>query len=538
MIPAAPSERRVGAVLGMVVAGVFLLPAATVLWASFRANGTFTFDAYALLWQDARPWRLMWNSLCVAAGTAALATCAGTLLALVAHSLRPWMGKALLTLGALPLLIPPYVAATAWIEWAGRRGVIRTVVMGAKPGEGEWFSLYGVGGAIAVLAMSYYPVVLFFAWTAMARTHRSMVEAGWLHTRPRRVLWRVMLPNAAAGIATGAFIVFMIALANYSVPSLLLVEVYPVEVHTQFSAFYATERATAAALPLLVLASLGALAWRWAISHQPPTPWQSAQTPPLYRAGARAIPVLGTLLVLAVSVAAPVAVLADRAGGWRSYAEVLATTKEELWSSLVLSGVSATLLVAGGWIVAYFARLSGVMRWTGRALLAPFVLSGPLFGIGLILLYNHAGVRGMVYDSIAIVVLACVARFLFFATQAGAAAQRAVPPSLVEAAAVAGLPWWKRFLGIVLPLTGHWAVAAWGVAFVLVFAEADAIVLVAPPGVTPLPARLHSLMHYGPSAYVAALSLLVVAIAAIAACVCSLMFLLLRRMLHERDRHP
>lgn len=524
--------------MALVAAALFLAPAAVVVAASFMRDGSLSLGAYAPLVHDARPWRLLWNSVCVATGTAAVAALIGTLYAVAIHSVRPAVAKVLLTLGALPLLIPPYVAATAWIEWWGRRGVIRTIVMGAQFGEGEWFSLYGAGGVIAVLAASYFPIVLFFAWAAMARGRRSLVEAGWMHTHPRRVLWRVVLPSARGGVATGAYIVFMIALANYSVPSLLLVEVYPVEVHTLFSAFYDTQRATAAALPLLALALLGTLLWRAVTAGSHPTPWQRPQSPPLYRPAVSTLPALVTAAAWLVSVAAPLAVLIDRAGGWSNYVEVFTTAREELGSSLILAAIGATVLVAGGWLAALFARASMLLRWTSRMTLIPFVLSGPLFGIGLILMYNHADARALVFDSAAIVVLACVARYFFFSAQAGAAALNAIPRSLDEAGAVAGRPWWARHAAITLPLTAPWAVAAWGVAFVLVFSEADAIVLVAPPGFTPLPARLHSLMHYGPSAYVAALSLLVVAVLVAGASTTLLLYHGARKVLHEHYRHP
>lgn len=537
MIPAAQSERRVGAAVAAVLGVLVLAPAGVVIAASFVDEGRLTLAAYAPLWESSRPWRLMWNSFCVAGGTALVAAISGTLFAVLVHSVRPLVGRVLLALGAIPLLIPPYIAATAWIEWAGRRGVIRTVVMGAQPGEGEWFSLYGPGGAIAVLAASYFPVVLFFAWAAMARVRRSLAEAGWVHMHPRRVLWRVVLPNARGGIATGTFIVFMIALANYSVPSLLLIEVYPVEVHTQFSAFYDAPRATAAALPLLLLAAMGALLWRLALAGHEPVPWQAPQSPPRYRAGVGIVPLTATLVAIAVSVVAPLAVLASRAGSWKAYVNVLSTAHDELWSSLVLSAACASLLAVCGWGVAVFVHTSATMRWTSRALLAPFVLSGPLFGIGLILMYNHAGIRALVFDSMWIVVLACVARYLFFASQAGAAALHAVPSSLLEAAAVSGHSWWRRYASIAFPLTAHWAVAAWGVSFVLVFGEADAIVLVAPPGFTPLPARLHSLMHYGPSAYVAALSIIVVTILGVAAAATGAAYAVMYKVMHERYRH-
>ncbi len=529
------SERWTARIMSALIALVFLTPAAMVLWASFHGDGGFSARAYTPLWTDARPWRLFANSMAVASGAAALATLVGTVIALTACTLKPHAGISLLALGAAPLLIPPYVAATAWIEWAGHRGIIRTVFTGSASGSAEWFSLYGIGGVVTVLAASYYPVVMIMAWAGLARVGRGAVEAGWMQMSPGRVLWRVMLPNARAGIATGAFVVFMVALANYSVPSLLLVDVYPVEVHAQFSAFYDTQRASAAVVPMLAAAAAGAAWWRWYVRRQP-----SNSDSPIgatrYRPGIQPLPMLLAIAAIVTSSVFPLGILAQRAGSWHSYTEVLATAREEMMTSVLLAAVTATLLTALGWLMASLAHASRGMRWANRGMLLPFVLSGPLYAVGLILLYNRPGIPGVLYDSLAIVVLGCCARFLFFAVYVGGAALNTISPSLLDAAAIAGQPWWRQLLVLKAPMTAPWAVAAWGIAFVLVFSEADAVTLLAPPGVTPLPARLHSLMHYGPSAYVAALSLTVVAMLMFAAGVCVFVFLTVRRVFHERYR--
>jgi iron(III) transport system permease protein len=60
---------------------------------------------------------------------------------------------------------------------------------------------------------------------------------------------------------------------------------------------------------------------------------------------------------------------------------------------------------------------------------------------------------------------------------------------------------------VVLPLLAPTLVLWWSLLFILAWGELDASVLVAPPGWTPVSVRLFSLMHYGPSSMVAALSL-------------------------------
>jgi ABC-type Fe3+ transport system permease subunit len=125
----------------------------------------------------------------------------------------------------------------------------------------------------------------------------------------------------------------------------------------------------------------------------------------------------------------------------------------------------------------------------------------------------------MIYDSIAILILANTARFLFVANCGLASSLKDLHPGLEEAALVAGVPWWRQLVGLFLPLCAPAVVAVWGLCFLFSFAEVDASVLLCPPGCTTLPVRLFSLMHYGPGRYVAALSMLTVIIILAAAAV-------------------
>ncbi|MEW6352666.1 MAG: ABC transporter permease subunit [Thermodesulfobacteriota bacterium] len=135
----------------------------------------------------------------------------------------------------------------------------------------------------------------------------------------------------------------------------------------------------------------------------------------------------------------------------------------------------------------------------------PFLVSGPVLGIGLIRMWNHSGALGMVYDSFAIMILACVGRYLVFAHHGTAAALADLHRNMEEAAQVHGIPWHRHVTGIVVPLVFPTLIGVWGLGFVLSLAEVDAIILVYPPGFTTLGVRLFSLMHYGPSSTVAAL---------------------------------
>ncbi|MDQ1257459.1 MAG: iron(III) transport system permease protein, partial [Candidatus Hydrogenedentes bacterium] len=234
----------------------------------------------------------------------------------------------------------------------------------------------------------------------------------------------------------------------------------------------------------------------------------------------------------AVSGAVPMAVLVWRSLPLRSYSEVFATAKTEIVTSILLAALTATIVTSLAFVLAYLNRLhhqtarrdipphplqrgswfvSSLLALRHASLLA-FLASGPVLGTALILTWNRPGPPAWIYDTVLVVLLACSARYLFFAQYACENTLRDVDVQLDEAACVAGAPWWRVFSGILLPVSWPALAGVWGLAFILAMGEIDATALVCPPGVTPLSGRIFSLMHYGPSRLVAALSVTTVCI--------------------------
>src|SRR5690606_21518376 len=153
--------------------------------------------------------------------------------------------------------------------------------------------------------------------------------------------------------------------------------------------------------------------------------------------------------------------------------------RDEIRTSVVVAASSATVLTALAAAMAYTARRRALGHRLHALSPLPFVASGPLLGIGLIRLWNRAGLPALVYDSLAILIVACTAHCLFFGYAAAHAALRDLPRALDEAAEACGVSWGRTATGILLPLMGPALVGAWGIGFALAFRELDAAVLVA-----------------------------------------------------------
>ncbi|HEX9424596.1 MAG TPA: ABC transporter permease subunit, partial [Pyrinomonadaceae bacterium] len=137
-----------------------------------------------------------------------------------------------------------------------------------------------------------------------------------------------------------------------------------------------------------------------------------------------------------------------------------------------------------------------------------FAVPSTVVGIGLIRLWNRPGLPGDVYKSMAIIVIAYLARFVPVGALILAASLRQIPISFEEAADVGGASWLRTFSRIVLPQIRTGLAAAWVVAFIFAFGELGATVLVTPPGESTLPVRIYTMIANTPSSVVASLALM------------------------------
>ena len=448
--------------------------------------------------------RLSASSLNIASGTALVATLLGVCTALALDVIRVPGRRAFWTVTAIPAIVPPYVWAVAWIELDG--------IANFTP------SIFSPGGAIVVSTLGLYPVVAAAMAIGLRSLDAHLVEAATLNSSPTRTLARVVLPLVSPSIATGALIVFLFALTGFAVPSLLRVEVLPVEVFARYSAFHDIRGGMLASLPLILLAAAALLAWYFAVWHGREL-FRGASSSPVSIAANRSLRYAATAWCLGltfIAVIAPLVRLAWSSLPLSSYAEAWSTAREELWTSASAGAVSALCIVFVGFTAACAIRTRPVCIGLLLAMLLPFVASAPALGIGMIQFWNHDGLRGWIYDGPGIIVIAWTARFLFVGMLAAIAVRASLDPALEEAASVSGAGWLRRQLLIVAPACAPALAGAWALCFLLAFGEADVSVLVAPPGATPLGVRVFGLMHYGPSSLVAALCILTAGLAIVA----------------------
>jgi iron(III) transport system permease protein len=488
-------------------AGLVLLPPA---WLAVDATAGLVGGQQAADFLTNDQWGLLGRSLLIASGAAALALCLGAPYALLCQR-TDLPGRRFWQLaGVLPLLIPPFVHALTWSRVTAEHaplGAWLEQVMGWAP------AMHSPGGAAWVLALAYLPFVILLASAGLRSIDRGLEEAALMRAGRLAVWARVTLPLVMPHLVAGTLFVLVFALVEFAVPDVLRVQTYPVEIFIELSALFDEAAATRLALPLLLVTSLLVLFAGWLMRGRAFVSVSAGAagqvTLPLGRW--RWVALLYCVLVVGLAVVVPLLELLRSAGPPAVYLRALSTAGDAILLSVGLAALGTVATLALGFFVAL--SIHGVTR--GRMLLEwlsqlPFAVAPILLGIGLIKTWNHASTAWL-YGSAAMLVIGYVARFTPYAVRVIDAALAQVDRRQVEAGQLAaGAP--AVIFGLLLPTVRNGLLAAGFICFVLALGELGVTLLVAPPGISPIPIDIYNYLHYGSEEMVAALCLLLVAV--------------------------
>ena len=490
--------RAIPATLTLFCLLLALLPIGTMVWQTLFA-GELTAAETADLLFSARAVTLMGHTLLLAVSVTLATTFAGVPLGLLLGKSDLLFRKTLLFLFLIPLLLPPYFIAVAWSDALQLAGV---------PAE----RLEGFGGTLFVLFCIYLPVPTLLTLLFLRTVPSALEEAGRLQARWSAVLRHITLPMIAPDILLAAMLVFLLTLGELSVPMYLHYDVYALESFTRFTAFYDFDAAAAATLPLLAVALLLTLAEHRYLRRHTAVPQRFAEKERFVRIGlGRWRGPVGTALwaAAALLVAAPLAALAVKAESPTRLADAFLSAGDALGRSLLYASVGATLLTFFGFFTGY-ALLRRPFRFTGAvdaATIFLFTLPGTVVAIALIRFWNTP-VTAFVYATPLIVTMGWLVKYWALTSRICLVQLSAIPPSMEEAARMAGADWLRRLRYILLPLAARGVAGAWIVAFLFLLRDTDLTMLLYPPGHDTMPIRIFTAMANGSPAHIAALCLL------------------------------
>jgi iron(III) transport system permease protein len=391
--------------------------------------------------------------------------------------------------------IPPYIHALSWMtafNWVN-------ITFGFTLPTTGWPMTYFVE------FMTYLPLGVGLALVGFLSVDAAMVEVGRLHRTDVDIFMRVVLPLVAPALVAAGGLIFAFSITDYSVPTLFSVNVYSLEVFSDFSATNQAARALILSLPL-VIATLLVL---WASQRALRSTLQreaSQRAPPRLESPlwlgalqwAALLILFAQVLVLLLSLLA-----ATSSPGNMAYA--VSSAAGDIGFTLFQAALTSILCMPLALIAAERLKSGGGLWW--MLVLAPLGIPSPLIGIGVIRVVSATSVF---YGSWLSPVLGTLVRFTPVAALVVLAHLKRSDPLLFDAAelyrrSLVGV-WGK----IKLPLQASGLIAAAGLVFAFTFGEMGSTLLTVPPGVGTVTLRVFNYLHYGGSDVVAGLCLMMV----------------------------
>ena len=528
-------------VLGAVLlVGAVVYPSLTLMASSVRAGDRLTLRHLATVLSDPDALRVTWNSLYVSGLAAAIATALGGCLAwLVARTDLPgraWLRSALM----VPYLVPPFLGGIAWLHLLGPTGYVNLILMGLLGRDEPLFRIYGPVGVVLAMALYGYPMALLVIAGTLEQIEPSLEEAARASGAGRgRTLRDVTLPLAAPGILAAAGLTFLSCMANFGIPAVLG---FPAKFFVLTTKIYATiinfeiahHLHVAAAYSLVLVAiAVGVLAvqrWIAGRSSVVVVTGRGGQATPIPLGRWRWPAMIGLWGFCALAAAAPFVAVClaalTRAYGlppaWanlsgRGFGTILfhlPVVWRALANSAFLAVAGASLVVLLGMALAYFEvrRRTRALAVVEVLVAIPYAVPGTVVALAMILAYLRPlpllGVQ--LYNTIWILLLAYVARFLILGTKPIAAAVAQLDPSLEEAARSAGATGLRTFRDITWPLVRPAVVAGWFLVAIPAMSELTLSILLYSAGNETLGVTAFNLHEEGQVALAAALGVVII----------------------------
>ncbi|GGN20258.1 MULTISPECIES: ABC transporter permease [Marinomonas] len=163
--------------------------------------------------------KTIWSSVLVTSLTLVVSYPIAFYLAKVA---TPQKAALCLLLLIIPFWINEILRTFSWYIILAYKGPLNALLLGVGIIDRPIRFLSGDGGVLIGMVYAYILFMIFPIYNAIESLDTNQIKAarnlgaGWIRTH-----WRVVIPHAKPGIATGCIMTFMLAAGSYAVPALL-----------------------------------------------------------------------------------------------------------------------------------------------------------------------------------------------------------------------------------------------------------------------------------------------------------------------------
>jgi iron(III) transport system permease protein len=538
---AATSSRGIGAaevILGLsvgILVVVVAVPVLIIFFNAFWVNGQFNLADTLKVLREPDTYTALLNSLFIASGVTVMSTIIGTFFAwLVTRTDLPFK-PAMRVLFLVPFMLPSFIGALAWkMLLSPRAGYINRFLMDVVGLDGPVFDIYTFPGIMAVETMYLFPFVFIQVCGALERMDPTLEESARISGASLFTITRkITIPLVRPSILSGALLIMLYSMAHFGTVAVLGIEagifniptlIYE-KIHQSAGSFNSIRTGTVLATVLVITAALIMFIQSKVLSRGRYQIIAGKSFRPVEtKLRALRMPMLVFCIAyIGFTIVLPTVTI-FMVGGLKTYglpftAENLTLanyryilfdwklTRDAIWNSVTLGLAAALITMFAGVMISYVivkmkVRGKGLLEFLG---MLPFSVPGSVIALGVMLAWS--GKFGInIYNTVWIILVAYIARYMAFSLKANSAALEQVHDSLVEAARASGAGMGQALRDIVLPLVRPGMFAAFFLIFLPALRELTVSVLLYGPTTRTIGVAIYTLNEDGETVYSAALA--------------------------------
>ncbi len=410
---------------------------------------------------------------------------------------------------ALPLVIPSYIGAIAFVSMFGSGGEFDTFLGVSLP------RVEGLSGAIFVITLYTYPYVFLTTRAALVSVDSSLFDAArTLNRGPVESFRRVTLPTIRPGIAAGALLAALYAVSDFGTPAFMQASVFTSMIYWEFEN-YNTPVGYAALLALQLVAIVAVVLVIEAGIGRDEDASGGEGEGSIIRLGRWKWAAMGFVGLLGVvTLVVPVAVFTVwifRSEGDRIPA--LEFHPEFAFNSVYLALLAAVVACLFALPVAYYSGRANsfVSRVLERATYVGFAVPGVVIGLALVFLGLNT-LPSLYRQGVWLLVFGYVVRFLPQAVGTVRSSVLQIDDSTIEAARTLNAGRLETFRRVTLPMIAPGMVAGAILVFLTTIKELPITLMVRPIGMETLVIKVwqaHDALAYRYAAIPALLLILI-----------------------------
>ena len=526
------------AILVVVVA----FPVLLILFNAFWVEDHFNFSGAIEILKEPETFKALMNSLIIAGMSTIGSTIVGTFFAwLVTRTDMPHK-RFMKSMFLVPFMLPSFIGAMAWkMLLSPNAGFINRFFMDNLGFDGPIFNLYSYYGISAVEVMYLFPFVFIQVCGALERMDPTLEESArisgaGLFTITRKITIPLVLPS----ILSGALLIMLYSMAHFGTVAVLGIEngIYNIPVliyeriHQSGGSFESIRTGTVLATVLVISAACIIWAQRKILGsgHYQIIGGKSFRPMELKLRGLKYPLMFFCFAYIAFTIVLPTVVI-FLVGGLSTYGlsftpENLSldnfkfilfeydVTRDAIFNSVTLGLTAAIITMFAGVMISYVivkmdVKGKGLLEFLG---MLPFSVPGSVIALGVILAWSGQFEINL-YNTVWIILVAYIARYMAFSLKANSAALEQVHDSLVEASRACGATMWQSLKDIVLPLVKPGMFAAFFLIFLPSLRELTVSIMLYAPTTRTIGVAIYTLNEDGEtviSCALAAIALIII----------------------------